>query len=113
MHKPAQVELQLDRPQLPYSEILGPIIVGGSPTHYRRRQPNPAKKGPYTYIYIFSKKKLHIYIKGLEHPYQYMQKLFHFAHLKPNFFILHIYFYKTPTLICLLYTFIQIKYSFI
>ena len=31
MHKPAQVELQLDRPQLPYSEILGPIIAGGSP----------------------------------------------------------------------------------
>ena len=47
MHKPAQVELQLDRPQLPYSEILGPIIVGGSPAHYRWRQPNPTKKGPY------------------------------------------------------------------
>ena len=31
MHKPAQVELQLDRPQLPYSETLGPIIARGSP----------------------------------------------------------------------------------
>ena len=47
MHKSAQVELQLDRSQLPYSEILGPIIAGGSPAHYRRRQPNPTKKGPY------------------------------------------------------------------
>ena len=47
MHKPAQIELQLDRPQLPYSEILGPIIAGGSPAHYRRRQPNLTKKGPY------------------------------------------------------------------
>ena len=47
MHKPAQVELQLDQPQLPYSEIIGPIIAGGSPTHYRRRQSNPTKKGPY------------------------------------------------------------------
>ena len=54
MHKPAQVELQLDRPQLPYSEILGPIIAGGSPTHYRRRQPNPTKKGPYNYIRLQS-----------------------------------------------------------
>ena len=47
MHKPAQVELQLDRPQLPYLEILGPIIAGGSPARYSRRQPNPIKKGPY------------------------------------------------------------------
>ena len=47
MHKSAQVELQLDRPQLPYSEILGPIIAGGSPAHYCRKQPNPTKKGPY------------------------------------------------------------------
>ena len=47
MHKPDQIELQLDRPQLPYSEILGPIIAGGSPAHYRRRQPNPTKKDPY------------------------------------------------------------------
>ena len=47
VHKSAQVELQLDRPQLPYSEILGPIIAGGSPTHYRRRQLNPTKKGRY------------------------------------------------------------------
>ena len=36
----------------------------------------------------------------------------HFTHLKPTFFILHFYFYKTLTSVCLLYTFIQIKYSF-
>ena len=53
MHKPAQVELQLDRPQLPYSEILGPITVGGSPARYRRRQPNPTRKGPHIYLYIY------------------------------------------------------------
>ena len=47
MHKPAQVELQLDRPQFPYSETLGSIIAGGSPAHYRRRQPNPTRKGPH------------------------------------------------------------------
>ena len=47
MHKPVQVELQLDRPQLPYSETLGSIIAGGSPAHYRRRQSNPTRKGPY------------------------------------------------------------------
>ena len=41
-----------------------------------------------------------------------MQKFFHFAHLKPTFSILHFYFYKTLTSVCLLYTFIQIKYSF-
>ena len=52
MHKPAQVELQLDRSQLPYSEILGPIIAGGNPAHYRRRQPNPTKKGPYIRIVL-------------------------------------------------------------
>ena len=46
MHKPAQVELQLDRPQLPYSETLGPTTAGGSPARYRRRQPNPIRKGP-------------------------------------------------------------------
>ena len=33
VHKPAQVELQLDRPQLPYSENIR--------AHYRRRQPSP------------------------------------------------------------------------
>ena len=48
MHKPAQVELQLDRPQLPYSETLGPTTAGGSPARYRRRQPNPIRKGPHT-----------------------------------------------------------------
>ena len=55
VHKPAQIELQLDQPQLPYSEILGPIIAGGSPAHYRRMQPNPTKKkGPYSpYILTF------------------------------------------------------------
>ena len=42
-----------------------------------------------------------------------MHKFFHFAPLKPTFSILHIYFYKTPTSACLLYTFIQIKYSFL
>ena len=47
MHKPDQVELQLDRPQLLYSETLGPITAGGSPARYRRKQPNPAKKGPH------------------------------------------------------------------
>ena len=47
MHKPAQVELQLDRPQLPYSEILGPVTAGGSPARYRRRQPNPIRKDPH------------------------------------------------------------------
>ena len=46
-HKPDQVELQLDWSQLPYSEILWPIIAEGSPAYYRRRQPNPTKKGPY------------------------------------------------------------------
>ena len=53
MHKPVQVELQLDRPQLSYSETLGPIIAGGSPTHYRRRQPNPTRKGPHTYFFYY------------------------------------------------------------
>ena len=38
---------------------------------------------------------------------------FHFAHLKSTFSILHTYFYKTPTSVCLFYTFIQIKYSFL
>ena len=38
----------MDWPQLPYSETLGPIIAGGSPAHYRRRQPNPTRKGPHT-----------------------------------------------------------------
>ena len=42
-----------------------------------------------------------------------MHKFFHFAHLKSIFFILHTYFYKTPTSVCLFYTFIQIKYSFL
>ena len=49
-HKPDQVELQLDRSQLPCSEILWPIIAGVSPAHYCRRQPNPTKKGPYNKI---------------------------------------------------------------
>ena len=42
MHKPAQVELQLDRSQLPYLETFGPITVGGSPA-----QRTICKKGPY------------------------------------------------------------------
>ena len=52
------------------------------------------------------------YLVVLEHPHQYVQNFFHFAHLKPTFSILHVYFYKTPPSVCLLYTFIQIKYSF-
>ena len=52
------------------------------------------------------------YLVVLEHPHQYVQNFFHFAHLKPTFSILHAYFYKTPPSVCLLYTFIQIKYSF-
>ena len=49
MHKLVQVELQLDRLQLPYLEIIGSITTGGSPAHYRRRQPNISyhtKKAP-------------------------------------------------------------------
>ena len=42
-----------------------------------------------------------------------MQKFFYFTCLKPTFSILHTYFYKTPTSVCLFYTFIQIKYSFL
>ena len=42
-----------------------------------------------------------------------MHKFFYFSHLKSTFSILHTYFYKTPTLVCLFYTFIQIKYSFL
>ena len=53
------------------------------------------------------------YLVVLEHPQQYVQNFFHFTHLKPTFFILHTYFYKTPISVCLLYTFIQIKYSFL
>ena len=44
----------------------------------------------------------------LEYPHQWMQKIFHFAHLKPTFSILHIHFYKTFTSVYLFYTFIQI-----
>ena len=42
-----------------------------------------------------------------------MHKFFYFTHLKSIFSILHTYFYKTLTSICLFYTFIQIKYSFL
>ena len=45
VHKPAQVELQLDRPQLPYSETFEPITAGGSPAQHTIH-----KKGPYSYI---------------------------------------------------------------
>ena len=48
-----------------------------------------------------------------QQPHQYVQNCFHFAHLKLKFSILQIYFYKTSTLVCLLQTFIQIKYSFL
>ena len=40
-----------------------------------------------------------------------MQIFCKFANLKPIFSILHSHFYKTSTLVCQLYTFIQIKYS--
>ena len=40
-----------------------------------------------------------------------MQKFCKFVHLKLIFSILHSHFYKTPTSVCLLYIFIQIKYS--
>ena len=46
----------------------------------------------------------------LGHPHQWMQKFCIFTHLKPTFSIFHSHFYKTPTSVCLLYTFIQIKY---
>ena len=60
-HKPDQIELQLNRSQLPYSEIPRPIITGGSPAHYRRRQPNPTKKRPlhYSYCELHFKQELH------------------------------------------------------
>ena len=47
-----------------------------------------------------------------EHPHHSVRKFFHFTHLKPTFSILYTYFYKTLTSVRLLYTFIQIKYSF-
>ena len=50
---------------------------------------------------------------NLEQLDQLVHKFFHFVHLKFTFSILHIYFYKTPISICLFYTFIQIKYSFL
>ena len=40
-----------------------------------------------------------------------MQIFCKFANLKPIFSIIHSHFYKTSTLVCQLYTFIQIKYS--
>ena len=49
----------------------------------------------------------------LEQLHQLVHKFFHFAYLKSTFSILHTYFYKTPTSVCLFYTFIQIKYSFL
>ena len=49
----------MDRPQLPYSKTLGPIIAGGSPAHYRRRQPNPTRKGPPTVCKWIYKIKTH------------------------------------------------------
>ena len=62
---------------------------------------------PKKLYFITSKPTLFI----LEHPHQYVQKNFHFKHIKPTFSILHSHFYKTPISVCLLYTFIQIKYS--
>ena len=43
----------------------------------------------------------------LRHQHLHVQNFLHFAHLKPIFSILHIYFYKTPTSVYLFYTFIQ------
>ena len=74
MHKPAQVELQLDRLQLPYSETLGPITAGGSLAHYRRRQPNISyhtKKAPTT-IKKFNKKIT--YILSFKFSYNNLEK---------------------------------------
>ena len=48
MHKPAQVELQLDWSQLPYSETFGPITAEGSPAQRTTR-----KKGPHNGINLF------------------------------------------------------------
>ena len=55
----------------------------------------------------------HIFVGTLEQLYQLVHKFFHFAHLKSTFSILYTYFYETPTSVCLFYTFIQIKYSFL
>ena len=41
MHKPAQVELQLDRSQLPYSETFRPITAGGNPAQRTIRKKRP------------------------------------------------------------------------
>ena len=54
-----------------------------------------------------------IFVGTLEQLYQLVHKFFHFAHLKSTFSILYTYFYETPTSVCLFYTFIQIKYSFL
>ena len=51
--------------------------------------------------------------KFLEQLHRLVHKFFHFTHLKYIFSILHSYFYKTLTSICLFHTFIQIKYSFL
>ena len=51
--------------------------------------------------------------KVLEQLHPFMQKKFHFTHLKSTFSILHTYFYKTLISVYLFYTFIQIKYSFL
>ena len=86
MHKPVQVELQLDRPQLPYSETVGPIIAGGSPAHYRRRQPNPTRKGPHRGPVWWASSNTHFYI------------LNNFIHILTHFFT-HIYIKNTQTIL--------------
>ena len=45
MYKPTQVELQLDWPQLPYSETFEPITAGGNLAQHTIH-----KKGPYSRI---------------------------------------------------------------
>ena len=59
-------------------------------------------------------RKCHLAKKStIKQLHQLMEKIFHFTHLKPTFSILHSHFYKTPTSVCLLYTFIQIKIHFL
>ena len=67
----------------------------------------------YWHLFVTNRYVFFSRVDLLEHPHQLVHKFFHFTRLKPIFSILYTYFYKTPTLICLLYTFIQIKYSFL
>ena len=64
-------------------------------------------------VFVFTFQQSQSQNSLLEQLHQLVHNFFHFAHLKSTFFILHTYFYKTPTSVCLFYTFIQIKYSFL